>query len=167
MKKLFLLVVVLITIIGCNQNEKKSSHSYNTINTIKLHQELPDITHMSLGNKEETSHGDLTAFDAIFTNNKDLNGKLSGFIMTVDVPSGTESFQDRIVQMAFDFGDSNTIVIGGKTVYPNSLGAEFTKLIPQTRAVIGGTGTYMGARGQLTSTRNDDGTYEHLIELMD
>jgi len=25
----------------------------------------------------------------------------------------------------------------------------------------------MGARGQLTTTRNEDGTYEHLIELMD
>lgn len=38
--------------------------------------------------------------------------------------------------------------------------------MPQIRAVIGGTGDYMGARGQLTTTRNEDGTYEHLIELM-
>ena len=27
------------------------------------------------------------------------------------------------------------------------------------RAILGGTGRYMGARGQLTSTRNADGTY--------
>jgi hypothetical protein len=166
MKNLFLLLLVLITTIGCNQNEKKTSHSQNTINTIKLLQELPEITVIDLG-KEGHSHGDLIAFDAIFTNNKDLNGKLSGFIMTVDVATDTESFHDRMVQMAFDFGDSNTIIIGGKTVYPNFLGAEFIKLKSQIRAVIGGTGTYMGARGQLTSTRNEDGTYEHLIELMD
>ena len=43
----------------------------------------------------------------------------------------------------------------------------FLKQKPQLRAVVGGTGIYMGARGQLTTVRNEDGTYEHLIELMD
>jgi hypothetical protein len=163
MKKLLLLI--LISTIGCNQNEKKMPHSQNTITSIKLHQELPKIVNLDLG-IEGNSHGDLMAFDSVFTNDKGMKGMLSGYITTIDIPNETKIFDDRMVQMAFDFGDSNTIVIGGKTVYPNFLGAEFAKLIPQTRAVIGGTGTYMGARGQLTSTRNNDGTYEHLIELM-
>ena len=37
---------------------------------------------------------------------------------------------------------------------------------PQTRAIVGGTGIYLGARGQITSTRNADGTYTQLIELV-
>jgi hypothetical protein len=37
----------------------------------------------------------------------------------------------------------------------------------QIRAVIGGTGKYIGARGQVTTTRNDDQTYEHRFELLD
>ena len=36
----------------------------------------------------------------------------------------------------------------------------------QVRAVIGGTGTYIGARGQVTTVRNDDGSYEHSFELL-
>ena len=165
MKKL-LLLLVLISTIGCNQNEKKIPHSHNAITSIKLHQELPEIVHLDLG-IEGSSHGDLMAFDSDFTNDKGMMGILSGYITTVDIPNEAETFEDRMVHMVFDFGEANTIVVGGKSVYPKTLGAEFTKQIPQIRAVIGGTGAYMGARGQLTTTRNEDGTYEHLIELMD
>ncbi len=58
--------------------------------------------------------------------------------------------------IGFDFGDSNTIIIGGGTESPSLTGAEFVKIKPQIRGVIGGTGKYMGARGQLTTIRNDD-----------
>ena len=164
MKKL-LLLVILISTIGCNQDEKKTSHSHDGITRIKLHQELPEIVNVDLG-QEGSSHGDLLAFDSDFSNDKGIKGKLSGYIMTVNIPEKLEAFQDRIVHLVFDFGDSNSIVIGGKSIYPNSLGTEFVKQKPQLRAVVGGTGIYMGARGQLTTVRNEDGTYEHLIELM-
>lgn len=163
MKKLLLLI--LISTIGCNQNEKKMPESQNTITSIKLHQELPKIVNLDLG-IEGNSHGDLMAFDSVFTNDKGMKGMLSGYITTIDIPNETETFEDRMVHMVFEFGGTNTIVVGGKSVYPKTVGAEFTKLKPQIRAVIGGTGEYMGARGQLTTTRNEDGTYEHLIELM-
>ena len=163
MKKLLLLI--LISTIGCNQNEKKMPESQNTITSIKLHQELPKIVNLDLG-IEGNSHGDLMAFDSVFSNDKGMTGMLSGYITTIDIPNETETFEDRMVHMVFEFGGANTIVVGGKSVYPKILGAEFTKLKPQIRAVIGGTGEYMGARGQLTTTRNEDGTYEHLIELM-
>jgi len=163
MKKLLLLI--LISTIGCNQNEKNITQSQNTITSIKLHQELPKIVHIDLG-VVGNSTGDLMAFDSVFSNDKGMTGMLSGYITTIDIPNETETFEDRMVHMVFEFGGANTIVVGGKSVYPKILGAEFTKLKPQIRAVIGGTGEYMGARGQLTTTRNEDGTYEHLIELM-
>jgi hypothetical protein len=163
MKKLLLLI--LISTIGCNQNEKNITQSQNTITSIKLHQELPKIVHIDLG-VVGNSTGDLMAFDSVLSNDKGMTGMLSGYITTIDIPNETETFEDRMVHMVFEFGGANTIVVGGKSVYPKILGAEFTKLKPQIRAVVGGTGEYMGARGQLTSTRNEDGTYEHLIELM-
>jgi alpha-D-ribose 1-methylphosphonate 5-triphosphate synthase subunit PhnG len=39
--------------------------------------------------------------------------------------------------------------------------------VGQVRAVIGGTGDYIGATGQITTTRNDDGSYDHVVELID
>jgi len=34
------------------------------------------------------------------------------------------------------------------------------------RAALGGTGKYMGARGQVTSTRNPDGSYTQVFTLL-
>lgn len=37
---------------------------------------------------------------------------------------------------------------------------------PVVRAILGGTGKYMGARGQLASTRNGDGSYTQVFTLL-
>ena len=37
---------------------------------------------------------------------------------------------------------------------------------PQRRAVIVGTGIYSCARGQITMTRNIDGSHGHMFELL-
>ena len=69
--------------------------------------------------------------------------------------------------MVFDFGEGNTIVVGGKSIYPNIDKSEIVENQPQLRAIIGGTGSFIGARGQISTKRNDDGTYEHLVELVE
>ena len=35
--------------------------------------------------------------------------------------------------------------------------------IAQKRAVVGGTGKYRGIKGEVTTSRNEDGTYEFLF----
>ena len=175
MKNLMLFLPLILLCTSCSQEQvalKEKQDAPPTTNTLatqtlKVHQELPDLTHIDL-DKEGASHGDLLAFDATVSSDNGMKGKLSGFIMTVDIPQKDhEVFQDRIVQMVFDFGEANTIVVGGRSVYPHLDKSEMKKNEPQYRAVVGGTGTFMGARGQIHTTRNDDGTYEHLIELMD
>jgi hypothetical protein len=175
MKNLLLLSLLILLCTSCSQEQvafKERRDDPSTTNklvtqTLKFHQELPDLTHIDL-DKEGASHGDLLAFDAVVTSDNGMKGKVSGFIMTVDIPQkDREIFQDRIVQIVFDLGETNTIVVGGRSVYPHLDKSEMKKNEPQYRAVVGGTGTFMGARGQVITTRNDDGTYEHLIELMD
>ncbi|MDA7906504.1 dirigent protein [Mariniblastus sp.] len=175
MKNLMLFLPLILLCTSCSPEQvalKEKQDAPSTTNklatqTLKVHQELPDLTHIDL-DKEGASHGDLLAFDATVSSDNGMKGKLSGFIMTVDIPQKDhEVFQDRIVQMVFDFGEANTIVVGGRSVYPHLDKSEMKKNEPQYRAVVGGTGTFMGARGQIQTTRNDDGTYEHLIELMD
>jgi hypothetical protein len=53
----------------------------------------------------------------------------------------------------------------GALDYPPTAG-EFDAGQPVVRAILGGTGKYMGARGQLTSTRNPDGSYTQVFTLL-
>lgn len=135
--------------------------------TFTIHQDLPSLVHVDLG-QDGHSHGDLLAFDAPIQGTNGEQGTISGFVLTVDIPEGEhEVFQDRIVSLVFDLGNANTLVISGKSVYPNQGEVEMARNNPQIRAIVGGTGKYIGARGQVSTTRDDDGGYTHLIELVD
>ena len=113
------------------------------------------------------SHGDMLAFQARFATEDGGAGMLNGLLITVDIADGElDLLEDRIGQFAFDFGTGDSILVAGQSVYPETE-HEMSVDAPQVRAVIGGTGTYMGARGQITTTRNTDGSYEHMFELMD
>ena len=171
MKKLLTLSLLVILMTSCEQNQelksKNSKTSNNTSTIIKINQEVPNIIHIDL-DKEGTSHGDLLAFDADVITNNNIKGKLSGYLLTIFIPEENhENFQEKMLQMVFDFGEGNTIVVGGKSIYPNIDKSEILENQPQLRAIIGGTGSFIGARGQIITKRNDDGTYEHLVELVE
>lgn len=142
-------------------------HAAEVTTKFTIHQDEPSLVHVDLG-QEGHSHGDLLAFDAPVQATNGDKGKLSGFVLTVDIPEKEhEVFQDRIVSMVFELGDANTLVISGKSVYPHRGELEMAKNNPQIRAIVGGTGKYIGARGQISTTRDEDGGYTHRVELVD
>lgn len=135
-------------------------------NVFMVRQEAPVLAHADLAT-EGASHGDMLAFQAKFTTEAGTAGVLNGLLITVDIADGElDVLEDRIGQLAFDFGNGDSILAGGQSVYPGT-DHEMSADAPQLRAITGGTGTYMGARGQITTTRNTDGSYEHMFELMD
>ena len=99
------------------------------VTKLTIHQDLPTLVHVDLG-KEGASQGDMLAFDAVVKTANGVKGKLSGFVLTVDIPEKDhEVFQDRIVSMVFDLGGANTLVIAGKSVYPHRGELEVQKTI--------------------------------------
>ena len=131
-----------------------------------VRQEAPVLAHADLAT-EGASHGDMLAFQARFATESGTAGVLNGLLITVDIADGElDLLEERIGQLAFDFGNGDSILAAGQSVYPGT-DREMSADAPQLRAVIGGTGTYMGARGQITTTRNTDGSYEHMFELID
>jgi len=131
---------------------------------IKLHQEPPVLANVDLG-KAGGSHGDMLAFEAALTGEGGAKATLHGLLITVDIPDGADTLEDRSGQLYIDFGGGNSVVIAGRSVYEGGQ-AEMTKGTPQLRAIIGGTGEYMGARGQVSSVRNADNSYDHTLELV-
>jgi hypothetical protein len=76
------------------------------------------------------------------------------------------NLEQRATLLSFTFNDRQDQIIAlGVTDYSPTAG-EFDVEKPQARAVLGGTGKYMGARGQLTSKRNADGTYTQVFTLL-
>jgi len=134
---------------------------------LTISQALPYVVHIDVG-LEDGSPGDISAFDAEVASAQGVTGKLSGMSTTIDIPEADElAFKDNIVHMVFDLGRANTLVVAGKSVHPfdGSPQSEFEKNIPQTTAIIGGTGEYIGAKGQVATTRNEDGSYTHELRF--
>ena len=153
-------------LVGMGESNASTDAPQNTLN---IDQAPPYLAHVDIG-AEGGSHGDVLAFDAELTLAEGLLDKLAGLTVTVDIPEpGGVDFQKRIGHMVFDFGGGNSVVIGGLLVYPfdGSAESEFEKNVPQIRAIIGGTGDYMAAQGQLETTRNDNGSYTHKLMFTD
>lgn len=129
-------------------------------------QSKPEIQHIDIGTAG-MSIGDILAFEAPFKTKEGREGRMYGMITLVSLPTGTnDPFLDRISTIVLDFGGSDSLVINGKSVYGTYQG-EIKDNAPQVRAITGGTGKFIGARGQISTTRNATGTYEHVIELLD
>lgn len=74
--------------------------------------------------------------------------------------------EQRATLLVFTFGNrQDQILVAGVPDYPSNA-AEFNPGQTVLRAILGGTGKYIGARGQLTSTRNADGSYTQVFTLL-
>lgn len=90
----------------------------------------------------------------------------------VVVKSGGEPFpgedgarEHRMTQIEFDWHDSaDSLLIMGS--HPYARGAAQTD-VEIHRAVVGGTGRFIGARGEIVSTPLGNGWYEHRLRLVD
>jgi hypothetical protein len=162
MKQLLAIFTAAFFLLSC---QNQSSSAWQTLTYI---QDKPVLIHVNLGDTAH-GHGDGMAFEAVL---KDTTGtavgEVLGWIVTVDIVDGDSAnlikVSDRIGTMVFDLGDENEIIAQGGTSYHH--GEQQMKLgIAQKRAIVGGTGKYKGVEGEITTIRNDDGTYTHVLDV--
>ncbi len=162
MKQVLIIFSAALFILSC-QNKPVSKWE-----TPKFIQETPVLTHVNLGDTAH-GHGDGMAFESVL---KDTTGKVVGeelgWVITVDILEGDsiapQYASERIASLVFNFGNEDEILCQGMFSYNKG-----EKLIKpgagQTSVIVGGTGKYKGISGQLTTTRNDDGTYLHVFDV--
>ncbi|MHB8462492.1 MAG: hypothetical protein ACYDA1_07595 [Vulcanimicrobiaceae bacterium] len=136
--------------------------------TFTLTQSKPQL-HSTTVNPSKPHDGDeLTVFATLSENGK-VVGHLSG--VKVIVRSGTDAGASdlakdhdvlRMATLQFSFSGNDSFLVQGLSL-DNINGMVAGD--PEVRAIIGGTGKYAFSRGQVTSTRNADGSYTHKIEL--
>jgi hypothetical protein len=114
-------------------------------------------------------HGDGTAFEAPIMDTSGIEvGELLGWLVTVDIMDGDSINPvydtERIGTMVFNLGDENEIIAQGGMTYHR--GEKQPKLgIAQKRVIVGGTGKFKGIKGDVTTTRNEDGSYLHVLNV--
>ena len=162
MKQFLVIFTTAFSLLSC-QNQTGSAWQ-----TLTFIQDKPLMTHVNLGDSAH-GHGDGMAFESVL---KDTTGtavgEVLGWMVTVDIEDGDSAnpvhITDRVGTMVIKFGDENKIVAAGGTSYQKGE-QEMKSGIKQKRAVVGGTGKYKGIKGEVTTTRNEDGTYTHVLDV--
>lgn len=109
--------------------------------------------------------GDGFVFESPVLNEGDAFGSLVGSMVEVsglDRGSNPDR-EERLVSAVFDLPDGQISVLGVSFYQRNEplldAGA------PMTRAIVGGTGAYKGVTGEVTTTRNEDNSYTHVLQM--
>ena len=152
---------VLIT--GCG------AHSTNqSTETFTVYEDAPKMSLLDLGAPGK-SLGDVYHFSAPLHSERGgpVTGEVIGSKTLVKMATDADpNLERRATLLFFTFaGAKDQIIAFGAADYSASA-PEFDAGQPVVRPVLGGTGKYMGARGQVTSTRNADGSYAQVFTLL-
>ena len=152
-----------VLIAGCG------AHSSNqSTETFTVYEDAPKMSLLDLG-APGNSLGDVYHFSAPLHSERGgpVTGEVIGSKTLVKVATDANpNMERRATLLFFTFADGKDQIIafGAADYSPSS--PEFDAGQPVVRPVLGGTGKYMGARGQVTSTRNADGSYTQVFTLL-
>jgi len=93
------------------------------------------------------------------------NGLLSGQTSVIDLSRGGEGDVVRYRELVFAFNGGQIVALG-TSIYAAQGTTNFRNdNAPVTIAVVGGTGKYRSAKGEVVTTKRADGSYRHVIIL--
>lgn len=156
-------VAAIIVVATTALTSPASADSKNT--RIVLTQSAPTIVHEE-GQDAESARGDVTFYEADLTRAGKAFGTMSGTIETHDIVVDGAPRETRLRTLVFELPKGQLVAKGASTY---QTGPDFVPLDigkPVVIAIIGGTGAYMGATGELRTTRNANGTYRQVITLV-
>ena len=152
-----------VLIIACGAHSNNSSTE-----TFTIYQDAPKMSLLDLG-APGNSLGDVYHFSAALHSERGgpVTGEVVGSKTLVKLPTDANpNMERRATLMFFTFAEGKDQIIAfGAAEYSPSV-PEFDADKPVVRPVLGGTGKYMGARGQVTSTRSSDGSYTQVFTLL-
>ena len=132
---------------------------------IRLQQAPPTLTTIALGPAGPI--GDEIIYEAALTRKGRPSGAIFGSITGIgSLQAGLRTDRETRLSVGVFELPEGQISVQGLTYY-DPLAREIAASEPATRAVVGGTGKYLGARGEVVTRRLADGSYVHTIRLVD
>lgn len=109
--------------------------------------------------------GTVAVFESTLTRDGKPFGTFGGSTIRTDVTPGGAEGERRTRTLVFDLPKGQIVAIGtGLYKEPQTLVPEFLK--PTLSAIVGGTGDYVGVRGQLKSIKRADGSFVQQLMIM-
>jgi len=164
-RRMIALAALLASTLMAACDLRSTNHSSETLT---VYQDAPTLSLLDLG-PPGRSPGDVHHFFAPLHSSPGgpVTGEVFGTKTLVKLATDANpNLEQRTTLLSFTFGDRQDQIIVLGVVDYTPTGAEFNAGQPVVRAILGGTGKYMGARGQLISTRNADGSYTQVFTLL-
>ena len=150
--------IAIATVAGCGGSSVPADFS--------LGQRPPHLAAVDQG-ASGASTADLDVFDAALTKDGAPFGTLYGE-QTVEAEQSAAAahgaVETRMTDLVFELPDGQ-IVVHGASAYPRG-NWHLHAGTPVVRAIVGGTQAYVGASGELTTTRNANGTYTQAFHFV-
>ena len=147
--------VAAVVLAGCGAGSSQK--------TLTLVQEPGTVKDVAMDTNPKEPAGDVYVFEGPVTKDGKEVGVMLGSITTLfpEMKSFDPKVEDRLLAAVFDLSDGQISVLGSTPYSPNAAQGDFQSL---TRPVVGGTGAYLNAHGEVTTTFNkSDNTYTHVI----
>ena len=172
---LLILAVAIVALFVVQYNETK-------ITTLTLTQSTPTFINHPVGSSG-SQVGDMASFEAPLIQNNVAVGELSGTRTLIETSDKlTWAQQDKtsgsgnglkndmwLNTMVFDIYGKGTIITEGQRLIPTDANsADFPQISSddtESVAIIGGTGEYKFAHGQLTTTKHQNGDYTQVFSM--
>ena len=106
----------------------------------------------------------VSVHDAVLRSSKGKPVGTFHVVITMVQESAGVDIEKRMRNVVFNLGDGQ-IVASGMGLYPKTE-QYLVVSVPHRIAIVGGTGKYLGARGEVTTTRSTNGTYRHVLTLL-
>ena len=149
--------VGLLLLSACGKGEK-------TLNLVQRSEDPVELTSLNLNPKGDS--GDTTTFEAsVYSNGKPFGSVMGTITKVGSIGQGSRTNrEERLLTAVYDLPGGQISALGISYYF------EGDRLLPKgesmTRAIVGGTGQYMGVDGEVTTTRNPDNSYTHILRIM-
>ena len=152
-----LMALGVFILTGCGASEE----------TITLTQRVDDPVELEfLDLNPAGDSGDVTTFEAGLYLDDEPYGSIMGTMTKVgSLGEGSQpDREERVLTAVYDLPGGQISALGisyyyeGDTLLPEGE--------PMTRAIVGGTGEYVGVDGEVTTTRNPDDSYTHVLRIV-
>jgi hypothetical protein len=151
-----LMVLGLVGLAGC-------SPQVSVITLTQVSGDDVELTELDLNPSGDV--GDVTAFEAPVAKDGRPHGSFMGTMTKVgSIGDGWNiEREERMLTAVFDLPEGQISVLG--VSYYNESDRLLSIGEPATRAIVGGTGKYVGVDGEVTTVRNEDGSYTHTLRI--